>query len=289
MHKHNHNLNRYDKAFALGLALNISFIVIEVVFGFLANSTALLADAGHNFSDVISLLIAWTATGLARLKPTEQRTYGWRKVSVMGAFINALILLFAMGAITLEAIRRFRSPVSVEGSTIIVVAAIGVAINTATALLFLKGRKQDLNIRGAFLHMAADAGVSLGVVIAGILIIITGQLWLDPLASIVIIIVILIGTWSLLRDSFNLAIDAVPKGIKAAHVKEYLSELPGIKGVHDLHIWAMSTTETALTAHLVKPSHQDDDSLINRIEKELHEIYGIDHVTIQWERKSQEQ
>jgi cobalt-zinc-cadmium efflux system protein len=176
---------------------------------------------------------------------------------------------------------------STEGSTIIVVASIGVLINAATALLFLKGQKQDLNIRGAFLHIAADAGVSLGVVIAGILIMTTGQLWLDPFTSLIIVVVILIGTWSLIRDSFNLAIDAVPKGIDAAKVKVYLSELPGITGVHDLHIWAMSTTETALTAHLVKPSHQDDDALINRIEKELHEIYKIDHVTIQWERKSQ--
>jgi cobalt-zinc-cadmium efflux system protein len=275
------------KLFTLGLALNISFIIIEIFFGFLANSTVLLADAGHNFSDVISLLIAWTASGLAHFKPTEQRTYGWRKVSVMGAFINALILLFALGAITLEAIRRFQSPLSIEGSTIIVVASIGVLINTATALLFLKGQKQDLNIRGAFLHMAADAGVSLGVVIAGILIMTTGRLWLDPFTSLIIVAVILIGTWSLLRDSFNLAIDAVPKGIDAAKVKVYLSELPGITGVHDLHIWAMSTTETALMAHLVKPSHQDDDALINRIEKELHEIYKIDHITIQWERKSQ--
>lgn len=287
MKKHDDNLNRYDKAFTLGLALNISFIIIEVVFGFLANSTALLADAGHNFSDVISLVIAWTASGLARLKPTEQRTYGWRKVSVMGAFINSLILLFALGAITLEAIRRFQSPVSIEGKSVIVVASIGVLINTATALLFLEGRKKDLNIRGAFLHMAADAGVSLGVVITGILIMTTGQFWLDPFTSLIIVVVILTGTWNLLRDSFNLAIDAVPKGINAAQVKVYLSKLPGITGVHDLHIWAMSTTETALTAHLVKPSHQDDDALINRIEKELHEIYNIDHVTIQWERKSQ--
>lgn len=287
MKKHDEKPNRYDKAFALGLALNISFIIIEVVFGFLANSTALLADAGHNFSDVISLVIAWTASGLARLKPTEQRTYGWRKVSVMGAFINSLILLFALGAITLEAIRRFQSPVKIEGKTIIVVAFVGVLINTATALLFLKGRKKDLNIRGAFLHMAGDAGVSLGVVIAGILIMTTGRLWLDPFTSLIIVVVILIGTWSLLRDSFNLAIDAVPKGIDAAKVKVYLSGLPGITGVHDLHIWAMSTTETALTAHLVKPGHQDDDELITRIEKELREIYNINHVTIQWERKSQ--
>jgi cobalt-zinc-cadmium efflux system protein len=285
--KHDDNLNRYNKAFALGLALNVSFIIIEVVFGFLANSTALLADAGHNFSDVISLVIAWTASGLARLKPTEQRTYGWRKVSVMGAFINSLILLFALGAITLEAIRRFQSPVSIEGKTIIVVAFVGVLINTATALLFLEGRKKDLNIRGAFLHMAGDAGVSLGVVIAGILIMTTGRLWLDPFTSLIIVLVILIGTWSLLRDSFNLAIDAVPKGIDATKVKVYLSGLPGITGVHDLHIWAMSTTETALTAHLVKPGHQDDDALINRIVKELREIYNINHVTIQWERKSQ--
>ncbi len=276
---------RYDRAFALGLALNVSFIIIEVVFGFLANSTALLADAGHNFGDVISLAIAWVASGLGRLKPTRQRTYGWRKASVMGAFINALILLFALGAITLEAVRRFRSPASVQGTTIIIVASIGVAINTATALLFLKGRKRDLNIRGAFLHMTADAGVSLGVVIAGILIIMTGQFWIDPVATLMIVAVILIGTWKLLQDSFNLAIDAVPKGIDAARVKDYLSGLPGITGVHDLHIWAMSTTETALTAHLIKPDRRDDDELIAEIEKELHEVYNISHVTIQWERK----
>ena len=285
MHEHDYNLKRYDRAFALGLVLNISLIIVEIIFGFFADSTALLADAGHNFSDAISLVIAWTARRLTRLKPTEQRTYGWRKVSVMGAFINALILLFALGAITMEAIRRFISPVSTEGKTVIVVASIGVVINTATALLFLKDRKQDLNIRGAFVHMAADSGVSLGVVLAGILILITGWLRLDPLVSLIIVVVILIGTWKLLRDSFNLAVDAVPKGIRTAQVKAYLSKLPGIIGVHDLHIWAMSTTETALTAHLVKPDYKDDDAMIKRIEKELHDTYHIDHVTIQWERQ----
>lgn len=286
MHQYKNNLNHYDKAFAIGLALNISFIIIEVIFGFLANSTALLADAGHNFSDVLSLAIAWTASGLARIMPTRQRTYGWRKVTIIGAFINALILLFAMGGITLEAVRRFFSPVSIEGKSVVVVASIGVVINSATAIFFFKGRKQDLNIKGAFLHMAADAGVSLGVAISGILIIVTGQLWLDPAAGIAIVAIILIGTWKLLRDSFNLAIDAVPKEINSEHVKAYLSELPGIIGVHDLHIWAISTTETAFTAHLVKPDHKGDDALINRIETDLHETYDIDHVTIQWERRN---
>ena len=287
MHEHNKNIKHYDKAFAGGLALNISFIIIEVIFGIFANSTALLADAGHNFSDVLSLAIAWVASRLVWLKPTEQRTYGWRKVSVMGAFINALILLFALGAITLEAIRRFVSPVGIEGKTVVIVASVGVVINTATALLFLKGRKQDLNIRGAFLHMTADAGVSLGVVIAGILIMFTNQLWIDPFVSLLIVVIILIGTWKLLQESFNLAIDAVPKEINTRQVKDYLSELPGIIAVHDLHIWALSTTETALTAHLVKPDHKGDDIFLNRIEEELHNNYNINHVTIQWERKTQ--
>jgi cobalt-zinc-cadmium efflux system protein len=205
----------------------------------------------------------------------------------MGAFINALILLFALGAITLEAIRRFVSPVGIEGKTVVIVASVGVVINTATALLFLKGRKQDLNIRGAFLHMTADAGVSLGVVIAGILIMFTNQLWIDPFVSLLIVVIILIGTWKLLQESFNLAIDAVPKEINTRQVKDYLSELPGIIAVHDLHIWALSTTETALTAHLVKPDHKGDDIFLNRIEEELHNNYNINHVTIQWERKTQ--
>jgi len=274
----------YNRAFAVGVFLNVGFVVCEAVFGFLADSMALLADAGHNLSDVLGLLLAWGASYLVRKAPTSRRTYGWRSASIMAALINGVLLMVAVGGITTESMRRLFSPAPVAGKTVIVVALIGVIINTATALLFLRGRKKDLNIRGAFLHMAADAAVSAGVAAAGVAILITGRPWIDPVVSLAIAAVILFGTWALLGESLGLAMHAVPAGIDADQVKAYLARLPGIEAVHDLHIWAMSTTETALTAHLVKPDPTGDDEMIGRISAELHDRFDIDHVTIQWER-----
>jgi cobalt-zinc-cadmium efflux system protein len=284
-HGHSHAPVDYNRAFAIGVVLNVVYIVVEATYGILADSLALLADAGHNLSDVLGLLLAWGANYLVQRKPTGRHTYGWRKSTILAALTNAVILLVAMGGIAWEAVQRFSDQLPVAGKTIIIVAAIGVVINTATALLFLSGRKQDLNIRGAFLHMAADAGVSAGVVLAGVVILSTGWLWIDPAVSLIITAIILLGTWGLLRDSFNLALDAVPAGIDPESVKSYLSDLPGVKGVHDLHIWAMSTSETALTAHLLKPDASDDDTLIEQAGRELHERFGIEHITIQWERR----
>jgi cobalt-zinc-cadmium efflux system protein len=279
-----HGSPDYSRAFAVGVALNVGFVVCEAVFGIMADSMALLADAGHNLSDVLGLLLAWGASYLVRLQPTSRRTYGWRSSSIMAALINAVLLLVAVGGIATESARRILSPEPVAGKTVIVVALIGVLINTGTALLFLSGRKKDLNIRGAFLHMAADAAVSAGVAAAGVAILLTGRLWIDPVVSLAIAAVILVGTWGLLRESLALVMHAVPKGIDTDTVAAYLETLPGIEAVHDLHIWAMSTTETALTVHLVKPAPAGDDEMINRISGDLRDRFDIDHVTIQWER-----
>lgn len=284
-HKYHQSPTNYNRAFAFGVALNVGFAIAEAIFGIVADSLALLADAAHNLSDVLGLLLAWGANYLVQLRPTVRRTYGWRSSSILAALLNAIILLVAVGGISWEAIRRFSTPAPVAGKTVIMVAAIGVIINTVTALLFISGRKRDLNIRGAFLHMVADAGVSGGVVVAGLAILVTGRLWIDPVVSLVIAGVILITTWGLLRDSVNLALDAVPFGIDPEAVKAYLSSLPGVTAVHDLHIWPMSTTEAALTAHLVKPDSQGDDALIIQASKELHDRFGIEHTTLQWERE----
>jgi len=281
---HNHGPADYNRAFAIGIVLNFVFVIAEVIFGFTADSLALLADAGHNLSDVAGLLIAWGASLLSRLRPTTKRTYGYRSTTIIAALANAVILLVAVGGIALESVQRFKNPAPAAGETIIIVAAIGVAINTVTALLFFTGRKKDLNIRGAFLHMASDAGVSVGVILAGIGIMTTGWLWIDPLVSLVIAVIILVSTWGLLKESTNLALQAVPAGIDTEMVSDYLSRLPGVTAVHDLHIWAISTTETALTAHLVKPDPIDDDVLIAQVRRDLFENFGIDHMTLQWER-----
>ena len=283
-HDHSHAPADHNAAFAVGVALNVLFVVAEVIFGLLGDSLALLADAGHNLSDVLGLLLAWGAAYLAALPTSERRTYGWRRSSILAALANALLLMAAVGAIAWEAVRRFGDPGPVAGGTVIWVALLGTAVNGVTAWLFFAGRKGDLNIRGAFLHMAADAGVSLGVVAAGVVILLTGRAWIDPAVSLLIVAVILVGTWGLLRDSFNLAMDAVPPEIDATAVRRYLNDLPGVTAVHDLHIWPMSTTETALTAHLVKPDPAGDDDLLGRLCRELHERHEIGHVTIQWER-----
>ena len=283
-HGHSHGPANYNRAFAIGVTLNIAFASAEILYGYFANSLALVADAGHNFSDVIGLLLAWGASHLSQRRPSERRTYGLRSSSILAALFNAVILLVAVGAIAWEAVRRFSVPAEVAGTTIIWVALIGILINTATAMLFISGRKNDLNIRGAFLHMAADAAVSAGVVIAGIAILYTGWNWIDPVVSLVIAAVITAGTWGLLRESVDLALHAVPEGIDPVAVSTYLESLPGVTAVHDLHIWGMSTTETALTAHLVKPDHNEDDKLIAQASKELHDHFGIEHTTLQWER-----
>ena len=282
-HDHNHAAVSHNRAFAIGIGLNVSFIMIEVVFGILANSLALLADAGHNLGDVLGLLLAWGASYLATRRPTARRTYGLRRSSILAALANALLLLIAVGAIAWEAIGRLLHPDPVSGMTVIIVAAAGVVINGVTALLFMSGRHHDLNIRAAFLHMAADAAVSLGVVVAGIIIAMTAWEWLDPAVSLVLALVITAGTWSLLRQSIDLSMDAVPDGIDSPGVRAFLAELPGVVEVHDLHIWGMSTTETALTVHLVKPSATVDDDWLAQVGKELHDRFHIEHATIQVE------
>ena len=283
-HNHGHVPANYDKAFAIGIALNASYVVVGAVFGVLSGSLALVADAGHNLTDVLSLLLAWGASRLSQLQPTRRYTYGLRSSSILASLVNAIILLIAVGAIAWEAIRRFNQPHQIPGGTIMAVAALGVVINAATALLFVKGRDSDLNIKGAFLHMAADAGVSLGVVIAGFAVIKTGFSWIDPVTSLVIVAIIAVGTWGLLRDSACLALQAVPPGIDANKVKEYLAALPEVVSVHDLHIWPMSTTETALTAHLEMPNGNAGDKFLHDVCKHLHDEFKIEHSTIQIEQ-----
>jgi len=283
-HSHADHFNTHNRAFAIAVALNLGFVIIEAVFGVLSGSLALLADAGHNLSDVLGLLMAWIASWLAGRKTTERNTYGLKKTTILAALFNALFLIAAVGGIAWEAIRRFGDPAEVDGMTVIVVAGIGVLINGVTMLLFLKGQKGDLNIRGAFLHMAADTVVSVGVVVAGVLIMATGANWIDPVVSLVIAAVIFIGTWQLLKDSISLAIDAVPRTINPANVADALSRLPGVESVHHLHIWALSTTENALTVHLVKPDSRDDDDIIQQANRMLAQHFNIAHVTIQWER-----
>ncbi|MBM9605205.1 cation diffusion facilitator family transporter [Desulfopila inferna] len=282
-HSHGGQFNNYNRSFAIGVLLNIIFVFIEAGYGFAVDSLVLIADAGHNLSDVASLLLAWGAGLLARKTATDRRTYGFRKVTIMASLISAILLLIALGGIAWEAVRRFFDPQPAAGSTIIIVAAIGVIINTVTALLFIKGQKHDLNIRGAFLHMAADAGVSLGVAIAGVIITLKGWQWIDPLVSLGIVAVILIGTWGLLRDSINYAIDAVPRSIDIPAVREYLLSFDRVLDIHDLHVWPLSTTEIALTVHLVVDDNRLDNHFLRNLQQNLHDNFGIEHATIQVE------
>lgn len=284
-HNHSHHTD-YNKAFAFGIALNIIYVIIEFSYGLAINSMALIADAGHNLSDVLGLVLAWIASRLAKTTPTKTRTYGLRKSTILAALFNAVILLIAVGAITVEAIRKFIQPEPVAGNVIMIVAGIGVVINTITALLFFTGRKKDLNIKGAFIHMAADAAVSLGVVLAGLIISLTHFYWIDPVISLIIVIVITIGTWGLLKESFFLSMDAVPQGISFDDVANFLNVIEGVKEVHDLHIWAMSTTEIALTAHLVMPAVPEDDLFLKKVCSQLHDKFGIEHTTIQIEKNA---
>jgi len=282
-----HAHSDYGRAFALGVALNVIYVALEAGFGFWTGSLALLSDAGHNLSDVFGLLLAWAGHTLARVAPSERRTYGWRGSTILAALLNASILMVAIGGIAWEAARRFVHPVAeLPGMTIVAVAAVGVLVNTATAALFIRGRKHDLNLRGAFLHMAADAAVSAGVVVAGLGVYYLGFAWIDPVTSLVIAAVIFVGTWGLLIESMNLAIQAVPEHIDPVEVGAYVAELEGVEEVHDLHIWALSTTEVSLTAHLVKPQLADEDEFLCRLKEGLHERFGIGHVTVQIERGS---
>jgi cobalt-zinc-cadmium efflux system protein len=280
---HHHAPQNYGRAFAIGIALNASFVAIELAAGIWAGSLALVADAGHNLSDVLGLLLAWGASYLVRRKPSGRRTYGLRRTSILAALANAILLLVAVGAIAWEAVHRLAQPEAVASLAIIWVAAAGVVVNTVTALLFMGGHQHDLNVRGAFLHMAADAAVSLGVVIGGVIIGQTGWSWIDPTISLIIAAVIAISTWDLLWQSLNLALDTVPPNVDLEQVRGFLAALPGVAAVHDLHIWALSTTETALTVHLVKPEAQVDDDWLDQIANELHDRFGIEHPTIQIE------
>ena len=287
-HSHAHDKNvAYGKAFAIGIALNVGFVIIEAFYGYLANSSALLADAGHNFGDVFSLIFAWGAAWLSTKKPDSQYTYGYRKTTILVSILNASLLFVAAGIILYRAFIQLQRGSEVNSDTIIWVALVGIGINTVTALLFMKGQKEDLNIKGAFLHMAADAAVSAGVVVAGLLIGWTGLYWIDPVVSFVIVIVIIWSTWKLFAESLRLALDAVPANIDQDKVKKYLESVSGVEKVHDLHIWALGTTKTALTAHLVVPDGGSDE-LLAGIRNDLGRDYGIDHVTIQVETKDQD-
>lgn len=283
-HGHSHAAPKnFDKAFAIGIILNLAFVVTEATYGFIANSLALIADAGHNLSDVIGLILAWGAVWLSRKKPSQRFTYGLRRSSILSALLNAALLLLAVGGIAWEALRRFWHPTEVQSAVVMAVAGIGILINGFTALLFMSGRKHDMNIRGAYLHMVADALVSVGVVISGFVILQTQWFWIDPAISIGISAIITLGTWGLLKESVNLALDAVPNDIQLGDVREYFTQLPGVREVHDLHVWAMSTTETALTVHLVMSKDDHQDAFLAKVSKELKENFRIDHPTIQIE------
>ena len=289
-HDHHHHAapsSGHGRAFALGVVLNTGFVVIEAVMGIVSGSMALVADAGHNLSDVLGLLIAWAASILAARPPSERFTYGFKSSSILAALANASLLLIALGAILVETLRRLADPPPVAGGTMIAVAAIGIVVNTATALLFLRGRKHDLNIRAAFLHMAADAAVSAGVVVAGVLVVLSGKAWIDPVTSLAIVAVIAWGTWGLLKDSMKMALLAVPEGIDEAKVRAFLGARPGVSAVHDLHIWPMSTTETALTAHLVIPGGHPGDGFLHTLAHDLEHDFGIGHATVQVEMEAE--
>jgi len=282
-HAHDHAPVDHGRAFALGTALNLAFVVLEGGAGFWSDSVALLADAGHNFSDVLGLLIAWGGAELAKLPPSKRFTYGYSSSTILAALANALMLLVAVGAIAWEAFRRLTDPPAVPGMTVMLVAGAGIVVNTLTALLFASGRRGDLNVRGAFVHMVGDAAVSAGVVIGGALILWTGARWIDPAASLAVVVVILWGTWGLLRDSVGMALHGVPREIDTTQVEKMLGALPGVTRVHDLHIWPMSTRETALTAHLVMPDGHPGDEFLIELQHELDHGFGIGHATVQIE------
>ncbi len=283
-HGHLHAPGSFDRAFAIGVTLNVAFVIAEVTFGLQAHSLALISDAGHNLGDVLGLALAWAGSVLARRSPTPRRTYGLRRFSILAAIANAGFLLVAVGAIGVEAVTRLRHPEPIESGTVMVVAAVGIIINVGTALGFMRGRHGDLNIRAAFMHMMTDALASAGVVVTGLLISLTGLLWLDPVVSLVIVALIMWGTWGLAKDSLDLALDAVPARIDPEQVGTLLRGLDGVVEVHDLHIWGMSTTDVALTAHLVRPCQGGEDALLAVATAQLRDRFGIAHATIQLEQ-----
>jgi cobalt-zinc-cadmium efflux system protein len=291
-HRHGHDHAGpadYGRAFAIGIALNLAYVIAEATFGVLSGSLALLADAGHNLGDVLGLALSWGAAVLSRRQPSGRFTYGLRSSSILAALANAIILLVVTGGIAWEALWRLSHPIPVAGGTVAWVAAAGILINGATALLFARGRQRDLNLKSAFLHMAADALVTAGVVVAGVAIALTGLPWLDPAVSLVVSAVVIYGTWGLIKQATSLALDAVPEGIDAAAVRAHLAALPGVAAIHDLHIWGMSTTETALTCHLVMPGGHPGDAALGRLAQELEERFGIHHATIQIELADSDQ
>lgn len=282
---HTHAPASFDRAFAIGIGLNLLFVLVEAWFGWQAGSLALLADAGHNLSDVAGLVLAWGGALAGRLRPDARHTYGWQRASILAAFLNALLLLVAMGSLVWEAVQRLAAPEPMAAVTVMAVAAVGIVVNGATALLFMRGRKDDLNIRGAFLHMAADALVSLGVLVAGGLALWLGWNWIDPVVSLLISVVIVAGTWSLFRQSLHLLFDGVPDQVDFHAVRDCLLELPGVVRVHDLHVWAMGSSRIALTAHLELPAGPPDDNFYQQASERLQQRFAIDHVTLQVMRK----
>lgn len=282
-HGHVHAPRDFGKAFAIGIGLNVGFVAIETVYGFVANSMSLLADAGHNLSDVLGLVVAWAAAVMARRAPSPRFTYGLKKAPILAALANSLFLLIAVGAIGAEAVRRLIHPSATDGEVVIVVAAIGIFLNGATAYLFARGREHDINIRSAYMHMAADASVSAAVVFAGFVILWTGQRWVDPAMSLAVSVVIVWGSIGLFKESVWMSLAGVPEGIDVDHVEAALLEMEGVDAIHDLHIWPLSTTETALTAHLVTPQAAYPDELLARARAVLHS-FRIEHCTIQVER-----
>lgn len=285
-HPHGAPAEGHGRAFAIAILLNTAFVAVEFAYGLAAGSMALVADAGHNLSDVLSLILAWGALLMARRRPDGRYTWGLRSSSILAALLNAMLLLVACGAMAWEALERFREPPVVAGLTVTVVAAVGIVINGLSAWLFLRGSEHDLNIRGAYLHMAADALVSLAVVLTGLVMLGTGWYWLDPVISVGIVAVIVWGTWGLLRESLQLALSAVPPGIDVAGIEAFLRRQPGVTGIHDLHIWGLSTTETALTVHLVMPAGCPGDAFLHELVEELEHHYRIHHATVQVEQGS---
>ena len=282
-HGHSHAPTSFGRVFAIGVTLNLVIVAAELVFGYLANSLSLISDAAHNFTDVVGLLLAWGGAWLAARQPTARYTYGFRRASILAALGNAALLLIATGGILIEALHRFQDPQPVATGTVMAVATLGILVNGATAVMFMSGRKDDLNIKGAFLHMVGDAGISVGVVIGAALVSVTGWLWLDPAISVAIALAVLWSSWGLARDSVNLALDAIPRDIDHEAVQAYLRGLPGVSEVHDLHIWAMSTTESALTAHLVRPGAGLDDQMLHETCRQLELRFKIKHATLQIE------
>lgn len=280
---HDHGPLTFDRAFAIGITLNILFVVVEFGLGFVAHSVALMADAGHNLSDVFGLCVAWGGATLARRGPSKRFTYGLKASTILAALINALLLMMAMGAIVFEAVTRIGDPAPVKGAVVVVVAAAGILVNAASAWLFVRGQKSDINLRGAYLHMAADATVSAGVMLAGVVIWVTGVEWIDPVVSIIVSGIIFWQTWGLLRETIEMSLNAVPRGIDYDEVKAALAAMPGVSATHDLHIWPMSTTETVLTAHLVM-TEETEPAFLGNAAAMLQQRFGIAHTTIQVER-----